>query len=224
MNIKDMPYTEYYYIFEIDCVKQACSIVNNLEYLVNENKNIYIQDKVFVTNYAKDFNRVSTHLITRENINDYNDYENSMKTLAIINAKIQAILYNYNLPNINLYINDYCKHINSLLAFTHTAKDIIMQNHSAIIILLLLPILILVLILILFKNNIDILIITLCLLVIYTLGTFLLAIKSIKKHSKLNKINRIINLNTYYNSRKIKKYQKTLIKLTKSISNIKRNS
>lgn len=136
MNIKDMPYKEYYYIFEIDCVKQACSIINSLEHIINENEIICDKDKKLLITYIKDFKEISNHLKTREYINSYHDYENSMKALAIINAKIQAILYNYNLPNTNFHIDNYCKRINSLLTFTHTAKDIFMQNHSVVIILI----------------------------------------------------------------------------------------
>lgn len=217
MNTKDMPYTEYYYIFEIDCVKQACSIVNNLEYLVNENKNIYIQDKVFVTNYVKDFNRVSTHLITRENINDYNDYENSMKTLAIINAKIQAILYSYNLPNVNFYVDDYCKRINSLLAFTHTAKDIFMQNHSTTIIIILLTVVFITLIIFSFyTQNINYIIISILLALLYLIFIIIFS-KNIKKYNTSNKINKIFNKNTIISSRKIKRYYNKFCKLLKYI-------
>lgn len=136
MNIKDMPYKEYYYIFEIDCVKQACSIINSLEHIINENEIICNKDKKLLITYIKDFKEISNHLKTREHINSYHDYENSMKALAIINAKIQAILYNYNLPNTNFHIDNYCKRINSLLTFTHTAKDIFMQNHSVVTILI----------------------------------------------------------------------------------------
>lgn len=105
MNIKDMPYKEYYYNFEIDCIKQAFPIIDSLKYSINEYQNINLQDKEQIKTYAKDFKEVSNRLITREGITDYTDYENSIKTLAIINAKIQAIIYIYNLQNNNTFLN-----------------------------------------------------------------------------------------------------------------------
>lgn len=152
MNIKDMPYKEYYYIFEIDCVKQACSIINSLEHIINEKEIICDKDKNLLITYIKDFKEINNHLKTREHINSYHDYENSMKALAIINAKIQAILYSYNLPNVDFYVDDYCKRINSLLIFTHTAKDIFMQNHSTVIILII-SVTILLILTMFFKSN-----------------------------------------------------------------------
>lgn len=82
-----MPYKEYYYIFEIDCVKQACSIINSLEHIINEKEIICDKDKNLLITYIKDFKEISNHLKTREHINSYHDYENSMKALAIIMLK-----------------------------------------------------------------------------------------------------------------------------------------
>lgn len=165
MNIKDMPYKEYYYIFEIDCVKQACSIINSLEHIINEKEIICDKDKNLLITYIKDFKEISNHLKTREHINSYHDYENSMKALAIINAKIQAILYSYNLPNVDFYVDDYCKRINSLLIFTHTAKDIFMQNHSTKFILILISVILVILIAFsIYINNINLLTISVLLL------------------------------------------------------------
>lgn len=87
MNIKDIPYTEYYYIFEIDCVKKACSIIDSLKCLIDKYQDIHLQDKEQIKIYVDDFKQVGNNLITREEITDYTDYENNMKTLAIINAK-----------------------------------------------------------------------------------------------------------------------------------------
>lgn len=120
MNIKDIPYTEYYYIFEIDCVKKACSIIDSLKCLIDKYQDIHLQDKEQIKIYVDDFKQVGNNLITREEITDYTDYENNMKTLAIINAKIQAIIYSYNLQNINIDIEKYCKYINSLLLHTYS--------------------------------------------------------------------------------------------------------
>lgn len=173
MNIKDMPYKEYYYIFEIDCVKQACSIINSLEHIINEKEIICDKDKNLLITYIKDFKEISNHLKTREHINSYHDYENSMKALAIINAKIQAILYNYNLPNTNFHIDNYCKRINSLLTFTHTAKDIFMQNHSVVIILII-SVTILFILTMFFKSNTNLLVIFILLWFLFTLITLLI--------------------------------------------------
>ena len=218
MNIKDMPYKEYYYIFEIDCVKQACSIINSLEHIINENEIICDKDKKLLITYVKDFKEISNHLKTREHINSYHDYENSMKALAIINAKIQAILYNYNLPNTNFHIDNYCKRINSLLTFTHTAKDIFMQNHSTVIILII-SVTILLILTMFFKSNTNLLVIIILLWFLFTLITLLIN-KILQKRFKANQLNKILNTNTYINSQKIKTYRKKLTSLIKSVPHI----
>lgn len=219
MNIKDMPYKEYYYIFEIDCVKQACSIINSLEHIINEKEIICDKDKNLLITYIKDFKEISNHLKTREHINSYHDYENSMKALAIINAKIQAILYNYNLPNTNFHIDNYCKRINSLLTFTHTAKDIFMQNHSVVIILII-SVTILFILTMFFKSNTNLLVIFILLWFLFTLITLLIN-KILQKRFKANQLNKILNTNTYINSQKIKIYRKELTSLIKSVPHIK---
>lgn len=218
MNIKDMPYKEYYYIFEIDCVKQACSIINSLEHIINEKEIICDKDKNFLITYIKDFKEISNHLKTREHINSYHDYENSMKALAIINVKIQAILYNYNLPNTNFHIDNYCKRINSLLTFTHTAKDIFMQNHSTVIILII-SVTILLILTMFFKSNTNLLVIIILLWFLFTLITLLIN-KILQKRFKANQLNKILNTNTYINSQKIKTYRKKLTSLIKSVPHI----
>lgn len=214
-----MPYKEYYYIFEIDCVKQACSIINSLEHIINENEIICDKDKKLLITYIKDFKEISNHLKTREHINSYHDYENSMKALAIINAKIQAILYNYNLPNTNFHIDNYCKRINSLLTFTHTAKDIFMQNHSVVIILII-SVTILFILTMFFKSNTNLLVIFILLWFLFTLITLLIN-KILQKRFKANQLNKILNTNTYINSQKIKIYRKELTSLIKSVPHIK---
>lgn len=214
-----MPYKEYYYIFEIDCVKQACSIINSLEHIINENEIICDKDKKLLITYIKDFKEISNHLKTREHINNYHDYENSMKALAIINAKIQAILYNYNLPNTNFHIDNYCKRINSLLTFTHTAKDIFMQNHSVVTILII-SVTILFILTMFFKSNTNLLVIFILLWFLFTLITLLIN-KILQKRFKANQLNKILNTNTYINSQKIKIYQKELTSLIKSVPHIK---
>ena len=219
MNIKDMPYKEYYYIFEIDCVKQACSIINSLEHIINEKEIICDKDKNLLITYIKDFKEISNHLKTREHINSYHDYENSMKALAIINVKIQAILYNYNLPNTNFHIDNYCKRINSLLTFTHTAKDIFMQNHSTVIILII-SVTTLLILTMFFKSNTNLLVIIILLWFLFTLITLLIN-KILQKRFKANQLNKILNTNTYINSQKIKIYQKKLTSLIKSVPHIK---
>lgn len=219
MNIKDMPYKEYYYIFEIDCVKQACSIINSLEHIINENEIICDKDKKLLITYIKDFKEISNHLKTREHINNYHDYENSMKALAIINAKIQAILYNYNLPNTNFHIDNYCKRINSLLTFTHTAKDIFMQNHSVVTILII-SVTILFILTMFFKSNTNLLVIFILLWFLFTLITLFIN-KILQKRFKANQLNKILNTNTYINSQKIKIYRKELTSLIKSVPHIK---
>jgi len=219
MNIKDMPYKEYYYIFEIDCVKQACSIINSLEHIINEKEIICDKDKNLLITYIKDFKEISNHLKTREHINSYHDYENSMKALAIINAKIQAILYNYNLPNTNFHIDNYCKRINSLLTFTHTAKDIFMQNHSVVTILII-SVTILFILTMFFKSNTNLLVIFILLWFLFTLITLLIN-KILQKRFKANQLNKILNTNTYINSQKIKIYRKELTSLIKSVPHIK---
>lgn len=213
-----MPYKEYYYIFEIDCVKQACSIINSLEYIINENEIICDKDKKLLITYIKDFKEISNHLKTREHMNSYHDYENSMKALAIINAKIQAILYNYNLPNTNFHIDNYCKRINSLLTFTHTAKDIFMQNHSVVIILII-SVTILLILTMFFKSNTNLLVIIILLWFLFTLITLLIN-KILQKRFKANQLNKILNTNTYINSQKIKTYRKKLTSLIKSVPHI----
>lgn len=218
MNIKDMPYKEYYYIFEIDCVKQACSIINSLEHIINENEIICDKDKKLLITYIKDFKEISNHLKTREHMNSYHDYENSMKALAIINAKIQAILYNYNLPNTNFHIDNYCKRINSLLTFTHTAKDIFMQNHSVVIILII-SVTILLILTMFFKSNTNLLVIIILLWFLFTLIALLIN-KILQKRFKANQLNKILNTNTYINSQKIKTYRKKLTSLIKSVPHI----
>lgn len=218
MNIKDMPYKEYYYIFEIDCIKQACSIINSLEHIINENEIICDKDKKLLITYIKDFKEISNHLKTREHINSYHDYENSMKALAIINVKIQAILYNYNLPNTNFHIDNYCKRINSLLTFTHTAKDIFMQNHSTVIILII-SVTILLILTMFFKSNTNLLVIIILLWFLFTLITLLIN-KILQKRFKANQLNKILNTNTYINSQKIKTYRKKLTSLIKSVPHI----
>lgn len=218
MNIKDMPYKEYYYIFEIDCVKQACSIIDSLEHIINENEIICDKDKKLLITYVKDFKEISNHLKTREHINNYHDYENSMKALAIINAKIQAILYSYNLPNTNFYIDNYCKRINSLLTFTHTAKDIFMQDHSVVIILIT-SVTILFILTMFLKSNTNLSIIIM-LWFLFTLITLLIN-KILQKRFKANQLNKILNTNTYINSQKIKTYRKKLTSLIKSVPHIK---
>lgn len=218
MNIKDMPYKEYYYIFEIDCVKQACSIINSLEHIINEKEIICDKDKKLLITYIKDFKEISNHLKTREHINSYHDYENSMKALAIINAKIQAILYNYNLPNTNFHIDNYCKRINSLLTFTHTAKDIFMQNHSVVIILII-SVTILLILTMFFKSNTNLLVIIILLWFLFTLIALLIN-KILQKRFKANQLNKILNTNTYINSQKIKTYRKKLTSLIKSVPHI----
>lgn len=219
MNIKDMPYKEYYYIFEIDCVKQACSIINSLEHIINENEIICDKDKKLLITYIKDFKEISNHLKTREHINSYHDYKNSMKALAIINVKIQAILYNYNLPNTNFHIDNYCKRINSLLTFTHTAKDIFMQNHSVVTILII-SVTILFILTMFFKSNTNLLVIFILLWFLFTLITLLIN-KILQKRFKANQLNKILNTNTYINSQKIKIYRKELTSLIKSVPHIK---
>lgn len=219
MNIKDMPYKEYYYIFEIDCVKQACSIINSLEHIINEKEIICDKDKNLLITYIKDFKEISNHLKTREHINSYHDYENSMKALAIINVKIQAILYNYNLPNTNFHIDNYCKRINSLLTFTHTAKDIFMQNHSVVTILII-SVTILFILTMFFKSNTNLLVIFILLWFLFTLITLLIN-KILQKRFKANQLNKILNTNTYINSQKIKIYRKELTSLIKSVPHIK---
>lgn len=214
-----MPYKEYYYIFEIDCVKQACSIINSLEHIINEKEIICDKDKNLLITYIKDFKEISNHLKTREHINSYHDYENSMKALAIINVKIQAILYNYNLPNTNFHIDNYCKRINSLLTFTHTAKDIFMQNHSTVIILII-SVTILLILTMFFKSNTNLLVIIILLWFLFTLITLLIN-KILQKRFKANQLNKILNTNTYINSQKIKTYQKKLTSLIKSVPHIK---
>lgn len=214
-----MPYKEYYYIFEIDCVKQACSIINSLEHIINEKEIICDKDKNLLITYIKDFKEISNHLKTREHINSYHDYENSMKALAIINAKIQAILYNYNLPNTNFHIDNYCKRINSLLTFTHTAKDIFMQNHSVVIILII-SVTILFILTMFFKSNTNLLVIFILLWFLFTLITLLIN-KILQKRFKANQLNKILNTNTYINSQKIKIYRKELTSLIKSVPHIK---
>lgn len=218
MNIKDMPYKEYYYIFEIDCVKQACSIINSLEHIINEKEFICDKDKKLLITYVKDFKEISNHLKTREHINSYHDYENSMKALAIINVKIQAILYNYNLPNTNFHIDNYCKRINSLLTFTHTAKDIFMQNHSTVIILII-SVTTLLILTMFFKSNTNLLVIIILLWFLFTLITLLIN-KILQKRFKANQLNKILNTNTYINSQKIKIYRKKLTSLIKSVPHI----
>lgn len=218
MNIKDMPYKEYYYIFEIDCVKQACSIIDSLEHIINEKEFICDKDKKLLITYVKDFKEISNHLKTREHINNYHDYENSMKALAIINAKIQAILYNYNLPNTNFHIDNYCKRINSLLTFAHTAKDIFMQNHSTVIILII-SVTILLILTMFFKSNTNLLVIIILLWFLFTLITLLIN-KILQKRFKANQLNKILNANTYINSQKIKTYRKKLTSLIKSVPHI----
>lgn len=218
MNIKDMPYKEYYYIFEIDCVKQAYSIINSLEHIINEKEIICDKDKNLLITYIKDFKEISNHLKTREHINSYHDYENSMKALAIINVKIQAILYNYNLPNTNFHIDNYCKRINSLLTFTHTAKDIFMQNHSTVIILII-SVTILLILTMFFKSNTNLLVIIILLWFLFTLITLLIN-KILQKRFKANQLNKILNTNTYINSQKIKTYRKKLTSLIKSVPHI----
>jgi len=218
MNIKDMPYKEYYYIFEIDCVKQACSIINSLEHIINEKEIICDKDKNLLITYIKDFKEISNHLKTREHINSYHDYENSMKALAIINVKIQAILYNYNLPNTNFHIDNYCKRINSLLTFTHTAKDIFMQNHSTVIILII-SVTTLLILTMFFKSNTNLLVIIILLWFLFTLITLLIN-KILQKRFKANQLNKILNTNTYINSQKIKTYRKKLTSLIKSVPHI----
>lgn len=218
MNIKDMPYKEYYYIFEIDCVKQACSIIDSLEHIINEKEIICDKDKNLLITYIKDFKEISNHLKTREHINSYHDYENSMKALAIINVKIQAILYNYNLPNTNFHIDNYCKRINSLLTFTHTAKDIFMQNHSTVIILII-SVTILLILTMFFKSNTNLLVIIILLWFLFTLITLLIN-KILQKRFKANQLNKILNTNTYINSQKIKTYRKKLTSLIKSVPHI----
>ena len=218
MNIKDMPYKEYYYIFEIDCVKQACSIINSLEHIINEKEIICDKDKNLLITYIKDFKEISNHLKTREHINSYHDYENNMKALAIINAKIQAILYSYNLPNVDFYVDDYCKRINSLLIFTHTAKDIFMQNHSTVIILII-SVTILLILTMFFKSNTNLLVIIILLWFLFTLITLLIN-KILQKRFKANQLNKILNTNTYINSQKIKTYRKKLTSLIKSVPHI----
>lgn len=218
MNIKDMPYKEYYYIFEIDCVKQACSIINSLEHIINEKEIICDKDKNLLITYIKDFKEISNHLKTREHINSYHDYENSMKALAIINVKIQAILYNYNLPNTNFHIDNYCKRINSLLTFTHTAKDIFMQNHSTVIILII-SVTTLLILTMFFKSNTNLLVIIILLWFLFTLITLLIN-KILQKRFKANQLNKILNTNTYINSQKIKIYRKKLTSLIKSVPHI----
>lgn len=218
MNIKDMPYKEYYYIFEIDCVKQACSIIDSLEHIINEKEFICDKDKKLLITYVKDFKEISNHLKTREHINNYHDYENSMKALAIINAKIQAILYNYNLPNTNFHIDNYCKRINSLLTFTHTAKDIFMQNHSTVIILII-SVTILLILTMFFKSNTNLLVIIILLWFLFTLITLLIN-KILQKRFKANQLNKILNTNTYINSQKIKTYRKKLTSLIKSVPHV----
>lgn len=214
-----MPYKEYYYIFEIDCVKQTCSIIDSLEHIINENEIICDKDKKLLITYVKDFKEISNHLKTREHINSYHDYENSMKALAIINAKIQAILYNYNLPNTNFHIDNYCKRINSLLTFTHTAKDIFMQNHSVVIILII-SVTILFILTMFFKSNTNLLVIFILLWFLFTLITLLIN-KILQKRFKANQLNKILNTNTYINSQKIKIYRKELTSLIKSVPHIK---
>lgn len=218
MNIKDMPYKEYYYIFEIDCVKQACSIIDSLEHIINEKEFICDKDKKLLITYVKDFKKISNHLKTREHINNYHDYENSMKALAIINVKIQAILYNYNLPNTNFHIDNYCKRINSLLTFTHTAKDIFMQNHSTVIILII-SVTTLLILTMFFKSNTNLLVIIILLWFLFTLITLLIN-KILQKRFKANQLNKILNTNTYINSQKIKIYRKKLTSLIKSVPHI----
>lgn len=221
MNIKDMPYKEYYYNFEIDCVTQACSIINSLEHIINEKEIICDKDKNLLITYVKDFKEISNHLKTREHINSYHDYENSMKALAIINAKIQAILYSYNLPNVDFYVDDYCKRINSLLIFTHTAKDIFMQNHSTKFILILISVILATLITFsIYTNNINLLTISVLLLLLYFI-TVVLLLKVICHYNSLNKINKILNNNTFLNSRKIKLYSNKFYKLLKYINSNK---
>lgn len=214
-----MPYKEYYYIFEIDCVKQACSIINSLEHIINEKEIICDKDKNLLITYIKDFKEISNHLKTREHINSYHDYENSMKALAIINVKIQAILYNYNLPNTNFHIDNYCKRINSLLTFTHTAKDIFMQNHSVVTILII-SVTILFILTMFFKSNTNLLVIFILLWFLFTLITLLIN-KILQKRFKANQLNKILNTNTYINSQKIKIYRKELTSLIKSVPHIK---
>lgn len=213
-----MPYKEYYYIFEIDCVKQACSIIDSLEHIINEKEFICDKDKKLLITYVKDFKEISNHLKTREHINSYHDYENSMKALAIINVKIQAILYNYNLPNTNFHIDNYCKRINSLLTFTHTAKDIFMQNHSTVIILII-SVTILLILTMFFKSNTNLLVIIILLWFLFTLITLLIN-KILQKRFKANQLNKILNTNTYINSQKIKTYRKKLTSLIKSVPHI----
>lgn len=221
MNIKDMPYKEYYYNFEIDCVTQACSIMGSLKCHINEKEIIYNEDKEFLTIYINDFKEVSNHLKRRKYINTYHDYENSMKALTIINAKIQAIIYIYNLQNIDINIENYCKRINSLLAFTHTAKDIFMQNHSTKFILILISVILATLITFsIYTNNINLLTISVLLLLLYFI-TVVLLLKVIRHYNSLNKINKILNNNTFLNSRKIKLYSNKFYKLLKYINSNK---
>lgn len=216
MNIKNMPYKEYYYNFEIDCVTQACSIMGSLKCHINEKEIICNEDKEFLTIYINDFKEVSNHLKRRKYINTYHDYENSMKALTIINAKIQAILYSYNLPNVDFYVD-----INSLLAFTHTAKDIFMQNHSTKFILILISVILATLITFsIYTNNINLLTISVLLLLLYFI-TVVLLLKVIRHYNSLNKINKILNNNTFLNSRKIKLYSNKFYKLLKYINSNK---
>ena len=144
-----------------------------------------------------------------------------MKALAIINVKIQAILYNYNLPNTNFHIDNYCKRINSLLTFTHTAKDIFMQNHSTKFILILISVILVILIAFsIYINNINLLTISVLLLLLYLIIVVLL-LKTIRHYNSLNKINKILNNNTFLNSRKIKLYSNKFYKLLKYINSYK---
>lgn len=213
MNIKDIPYTEYFYIFEIDNVKYACLLMNQLIPIIRNCATLSNQRKNQLYTYIKDFTQVSDNLISRKTINNYYDYENSMRALVIINAKIQATINQSNIIDTKIIKNIF-KQINSFLSYSHTIKDIFVQNYSISLILIsLLIVLISIIIYTIYKPNINT-IVLLCLIILLIFIFIMLLSKSIfKQHSK-NKSYRIINKNTHINSRNIKSLIKNLEKLT----------
>lgn len=201
MDIKNINEIEYFYIFQIDNLKKAKTLCEDIIKTIKQDK-ISLEsnfDKMIQT-YNKDFISICNNLIERTNIVSIEDYNNAVKSLIIINAKTkQLINENKNKKYKAVLKSLYKKYlqIESNIPFATTRTDMFFNNHiTATLIILVLFLVAEIIFFAIFSDN-EILIAVSAATMIVILLLYFIFFKKIEKGFTIDRINRTIYKNTY---------------------------
>lgn len=220
MDIKSINEIEYIYIFQIDNLKKAkilCEEINNE--IARDKFSLDSDFDKMIHIYNKDFISICNNLINRININSIEDYNNAVKSLIIINSKAKQIINKIKDKKLKNDLEPLYKKYREIecnIPFATTRTDMFFNNHiTATLIALIFVLMAELFVFAIFSEN-EILIAASAVTMVIIFLLYFIFHRKIEKGFTMDRINRTIYKNTYVhsvNKELTKKDIETILKL-----------